>query len=176
MCYPHIFSFLSKAPPLFCYYHSLLEHQKHRLGHPLFYLIFIRLYLPECSICIHSLHYRESCPCCSSPYPLLGPYPTTSQTLTAENLNLIQKIVELTQPKSTTHCATHRSTGWPPLPKLFPSPNIGNDAINSTPCYFSLSFQFRLLQGKQFKPSFFENVHNILPFRCSIYSSYIPCT
>ena len=38
----------------------------------------------------------------SSPSPSLGPYLATTQTLTLENLNLIQRILELTYPKSIT--------------------------------------------------------------------------
>ena len=38
----------------------------------------------------------------SSPSPSERLYPTTTQTLTLENLNLIQRILELTHPKSIT--------------------------------------------------------------------------
>ena len=80
-----------------------------------FYLLSIHLHLPECIVYIYSILYPESCPCLSRICPFLqhlGPYPTTTQTLTLEKLNLIQRILSL-------YCATHRLTGWPHLPYLF---------------------------------------------------------
>ena len=118
MCYPHRFPFLRKTPPLFYHYHSLLELQKHRLWQLLSYLLPIHLDLTECTIYIHSLHYPESCPSLSSPSPSLEPYPTNTQPLTPENLNLIQRILELIYPNFTTALCHTSLKGQPPLPKL----------------------------------------------------------
>ena len=54
--------------------------------------------------------------------------------------------------------------------------NTRIDTIYSTPWYFSISFQFCLRQGKQFKLSLFKGIHYLLPLHSPIYYSYITCT
>ena len=117
ICYLHRVPFLRRTPPIFYHYHSLLELKKHRLCPVLSCLLSIYLDLTECTIYIHSRRYPESCPSesLSSPSPSLGPYLTTTQTLTFENLNLIQRILELTPPNCTSGCTTHHSTRRPPI-------------------------------------------------------------
>ena len=67
----------------------------------------------------------------SSPSPSLGLYPTTTQTLTLENLNLLQRILELTHWYHCTVPYIIQQDGH-----TFPSSlhlNTGNYAIYSTP-------------------------------------------
>ena len=119
MCYPHI-------PPLFYHYHYLLELQKHRLWGLLSYLISL-----------------------SSSSPSLGPYPTTTKTLTLENLNLIQRILELTHSRSITafyHTSFNRIANLSLAPSSFWTPAM----MPFTPHHETppFKFQFRLRQGK----------------------------
>ena len=58
----------------------------------------------------------------SSPSPSLELYPTMTQTLILENLNLIQRILELTYLNFITALCHTSLIGQPPLSKLFPYP------------------------------------------------------
>ena len=89
----------------------------------------------------------------SSPIPSLGSYLNTTQTLTLQNLNFIHRILELTHPKSITAlCHTSFNNTTTLSLALFISPTPAIHHLLHT-MILSISFQFCLRQGKQFKLS-----------------------
>ena len=148
MYHPQRVPFLRKTPPLFYHYHSILEHQKHRLCQHLSYLLSIHLDLPECAIYIHFRRYPESCSCRFKAsfftISFIGAVPHYHT-----NFNLWKFEFSPENSKDNTprfyHCTVPHiiQQDGHPFPSYFLLLNTGNDVINSRPWYLSLPLKLK---------------------------------